>query len=91
MICQQRDTTWPFLCILLALFVLSAVSPRAWERLARREAAAEATVPEPAADAQDAIAIPPGALHQITNTGSEALKFLCCCAPGYEHEDTVLV
>jgi len=38
----------------------------------------------------DAIAIPPGASHQITNTGSEVLKFLCCCAPGYEHEDTVL-
>ena len=38
----------------------------------------------------DAIAIPPGAVHQITNTGSEVLKFLCCCAPGYEHEDTVL-
>jgi mannose-6-phosphate isomerase-like protein (cupin superfamily) len=29
-------------------------------------------------------------LHQITNTGIEELKFLCCCAPGYEHEDTVL-
>ena len=39
----------------------------------------------------DAIAIPPGAVHQITNTGSGVLKFLCCCAPGYEHEDTVLV
>lgn len=39
----------------------------------------------------DAIAIPPGALHQITNTGDEVLRFLCCCAPGYEHEDTVLV
>jgi mannose-6-phosphate isomerase-like protein (cupin superfamily) len=39
----------------------------------------------------DAIAIPPGLLHQITNTGSDLLKFLCCCAPGYEHEDTVLV
>ncbi|HUT12117.1 MAG TPA: cupin domain-containing protein [Thermoguttaceae bacterium] len=38
----------------------------------------------------DAIAIPPGASHQITNTGSEVLRFLCCCAPGYEHEDTVL-
>ena len=38
----------------------------------------------------DAIAIPPGAPHQITNTGSGVLKFLCCCAPGYEHEDTVL-
>ena len=38
----------------------------------------------------DAIAIPPGAVHRITNTGSGFLKFLCCCAPGYEHEDTVL-
>jgi mannose-6-phosphate isomerase-like protein (cupin superfamily) len=38
----------------------------------------------------DAIAIPPGALHHIKNTGSEELKFLCCCAPGYEHDDTVL-
>ena len=39
----------------------------------------------------DAIAIPPGAIHQIENTGSEVLKLLCCCAPGYEHEDTVLL
>ncbi|HEV3136549.1 MAG TPA: cupin domain-containing protein [Pirellulales bacterium] len=39
----------------------------------------------------DAIAIPPGLVHQITNTGATPLIFLCCCAPGYEHEDTVLV
>jgi mannose-6-phosphate isomerase-like protein (cupin superfamily) len=38
----------------------------------------------------DAIAIPAGSVHQITNSGSEILKFLCCCAPGYEHDDTVL-
>lgn len=38
----------------------------------------------------DAIAIPPGASHQITNSGAGVLKFLCCCTPGYEHEDTVL-
>lgn len=38
----------------------------------------------------DAIAIPPGAEHQITNIGTVTLKFLCCCAPGYENEDTVL-
>jgi mannose-6-phosphate isomerase-like protein (cupin superfamily) len=38
----------------------------------------------------DAVAIPPGAIHQVTNTGSAVLKFLCCCAPGYEHADTVL-
>jgi len=40
--------------------------------------------------AGDAIGIPPGAVHQITNTGRGVLKFLCCCAPGYEHDDTVL-
>jgi mannose-6-phosphate isomerase-like protein (cupin superfamily) len=39
----------------------------------------------------DAIAIPPGLRHQITNTGDRALRFLCCCAPCYEHEDTVMV
>lgn len=38
----------------------------------------------------DAIAIPPGASHQIANTGTGVLKFLCCCTPGYEHEDTAL-
>lgn len=39
----------------------------------------------------DAIAIPPGAVHTITNTGDITLKFLCCCAPAYEHTDTVLL
>ena len=34
----------------------------------------------------DAILIPPGAWHQIRAT--EALCFLCCCAPPYAHEDT---
>ena len=38
----------------------------------------------------DAIAIPPVTLHQMTNTGTTVLKFLCCCAPAYEHADTVL-
>ncbi len=38
----------------------------------------------------DAIAIPPGAVHGITNIGGHVLKFLCCCSPGYEHDDTVL-
>ena len=38
----------------------------------------------------DAIAIPPGARHTIRNVGQETLKFLCCCAPGYENDDTVL-
>ena len=35
----------------------------------------------------DAILIPPGARHQITAVG-ERLRFLCCCAPAYRHEDT---
>ncbi|HEY2839412.1 MAG TPA: cupin domain-containing protein [Pirellulales bacterium] len=39
----------------------------------------------------DAIAIPPGQIHQIRNTGAVELKFLCCCAPCYEDADTVLV
>ena len=34
----------------------------------------------------DAILIPPGAWHQITAT--QTLRFLCCCAPPYSHEDT---
>ena len=38
----------------------------------------------------DAIAIPPGSSHQIANTGSDVLRFLCCCAPGYQHDDTIL-
>lgn len=41
-------------------------------------------------EAGDAIAIPPGAIHTIKNVGAGTLKFLCCCAPGYEHSDTVL-
>jgi mannose-6-phosphate isomerase-like protein (cupin superfamily) len=38
----------------------------------------------------DAIAIPPGKVHQIRNVGTDTLKFLCCCAPAYENSDTVL-
>ncbi|HEX3656853.1 MAG TPA: cupin domain-containing protein [Pirellulales bacterium] len=39
----------------------------------------------------DAIAIPPGAVHTIRNTGTGTLRFLCCCAPAYEDSDTVMV
>lgn len=39
----------------------------------------------------DAVAIPPGQRHQITNSGTETLRFLCCCAPCYEDADTVLL
>jgi mannose-6-phosphate isomerase-like protein (cupin superfamily) len=41
--------------------------------------------------AGDAIAIPPGMVHRIANTGQSVLRFLCCCCPPYEHEDTILV
>lgn len=34
----------------------------------------------------DAVLIPAGAWHQIR--AIEAMKFLCCCAPPYAHEDT---
>ena len=38
----------------------------------------------------DAIAIPPGKRHKLWNTGSETLRLFCCCAPAYEHDDTVI-
>jgi mannose-6-phosphate isomerase-like protein (cupin superfamily) len=38
----------------------------------------------------DAIAIPPGQKHKLWNTGRETLRLLCCCAPAYEHTDTVI-
>lgn len=34
----------------------------------------------------DAILIPSGAWHQISATTD--IRFLCCCAPVYAHEDT---
>ena len=40
--------------------------------------------------AGDAIAIPPGQRHKLWNTGAETLRLLCCCAPAYEHDDTVI-
>jgi len=38
----------------------------------------------------DAIAIPPGRKHKLWNTGQETLRLLCCCAPAYEHTDTII-
>ena len=40
--------------------------------------------------AGDAIAISPGRRHKLWNTGNETLRLLCCCAPAYEHDDTVI-
>jgi len=41
--------------------------------------------------AGDCVVIPPGQVHQLVNTGDAPLVLLCCCAPAYSHEDTVLV
>jgi mannose-6-phosphate isomerase-like protein (cupin superfamily) len=41
--------------------------------------------------AGDCVVIPPGEVHALVNTGAEPLVLLCCCAPAYSHEDTVLV
>jgi mannose-6-phosphate isomerase-like protein (cupin superfamily) len=38
--------------------------------------------------AGDAALIPPGARHQIRADPGVRLRFLCCCAPAYRHEDT---
>jgi mannose-6-phosphate isomerase-like protein (cupin superfamily) len=40
--------------------------------------------------AGDAVVIPPGTPHKLFNTGSEPLVLLCCCAPAYSDDDTVL-
>ena len=37
-----------------------------------------------------AVLIPPGTDHGLVNTGDEPLVFLCCCAPPYSHDDTVM-
>jgi mannose-6-phosphate isomerase-like protein (cupin superfamily) len=39
----------------------------------------------------DSVLIPPGTPHCVTNTGEAALIILCCCAPAYSHDDTVLL
>lgn len=41
--------------------------------------------------AGDCVVIPPGQVHGLVNTGGAPLVLLCCCAPAYSHEDTVLV
>ncbi|HWI09554.1 MAG TPA: cupin domain-containing protein [Solirubrobacteraceae bacterium] len=40
--------------------------------------------------AGDCVVIPPGSPHKLTNTGDEPLTLLCCCAPAYSNDDTVL-
>ncbi len=39
--------------------------------------------------AGEAVAIPPGAWHELRAEGDRPLRILCCCAPPYRHEDTI--
>jgi mannose-6-phosphate isomerase-like protein (cupin superfamily) len=39
----------------------------------------------------DTVYIAPGTPHCISTIGTESLRILCCCAPAYSHEDTVLL
>jgi mannose-6-phosphate isomerase-like protein (cupin superfamily) len=57
------------------------VSGRGRMRLGEEEAEVEAG---------DCVVIPPGTPHKLWNTGGEPLVLLCCCAPPYSHDDTVM-
>lgn len=40
--------------------------------------------------AGDTVLLPPGAEHKLWNTGGVPLRLLCCCAPAYSDDDTVI-
>ncbi len=40
--------------------------------------------------AGDCVVIPPGMPHKLWNHSDEPLVLLCCCAPAYSHDDTVM-
>jgi mannose-6-phosphate isomerase-like protein (cupin superfamily) len=40
--------------------------------------------------AGECVVIPSGAIHKLVNTGDDPLRLLCCCAPAYSDDDTVL-
>jgi mannose-6-phosphate isomerase-like protein (cupin superfamily) len=46
---------------------------------------------EAAVRAGDCVVIAPGTPHQLVNDGDGPLVLLCCCAPAYSHEDTVIL
>jgi mannose-6-phosphate isomerase-like protein (cupin superfamily) len=41
--------------------------------------------------AGDCVVIPPGTRHKLWAEAGGELVLLCCCAPAYSHEDTVLL
>jgi mannose-6-phosphate isomerase-like protein (cupin superfamily) len=38
----------------------------------------------------DCVVIPPGTPHKLFNHGTAPLVLLCCCAPAYSDDDTVM-
>jgi mannose-6-phosphate isomerase-like protein (cupin superfamily) len=40
--------------------------------------------------AGDCVVLPPGTEHKLWNTSDVPMTLLCCCAPPYSHEDTVI-
>jgi mannose-6-phosphate isomerase-like protein (cupin superfamily) len=40
--------------------------------------------------AGDCVVIPPGTPHKLFNGGPDPLVLLCCCAPAYSDDDTVM-
>ncbi len=38
----------------------------------------------------DCVVIPPGTSHKLWNPGQTPLVLLCCCAPAYSDDDTVM-
>jgi mannose-6-phosphate isomerase-like protein (cupin superfamily) len=46
---------------------------------------------ETAVRAGDCVVIAPGVAHKLWADETEALVLLCCCAPAYSHDDTVLL
>jgi mannose-6-phosphate isomerase-like protein (cupin superfamily) len=47
-------------------------------------------IDEASVAAGDCVVIPPGTPHKLWNTGAERLVLLCCCAPAYSDDDTVM-
>lgn len=38
----------------------------------------------------DCVVLPPGTEHKLWNLGDRPLRLLCCCAPAYSDDDTVM-
>jgi mannose-6-phosphate isomerase-like protein (cupin superfamily) len=38
----------------------------------------------------DCVVITPGSVHKLWNPGPDPLVLLCCCAPAYSDDDTVM-